>query len=374
VTQTGVLPIPLNDLGRYVSSIAPKLEAKAQLVILGGHFVLGPEVAAFEANFARFCGAPYCVGVANGTEGLELALRAVGVGVGDYVVVAANAGVYGTTALLAAGAVPVFADVDLASALLTPATLRDALSGNPTPKAVIVTHLYGRLADMQGLRAVAAQSGLAVIEDCSQAHGARDDTGRCAGAFGDVGVFSFYPTKNLGALGDGGAIVARNPDIHDRVRQLRQYGWSTKYTSVLPGGRNSRLDELQAALLNVALEDVDARNSRRREIANRYSREICNPAIATPPVSGAEFVAHLYVVATRDRQGLQAHLAAHLIASDVHFPVPEHRQPIFEGRFDAISLPNAETLCASVLSLPCFPELTDDEATRVVAACNSWQP
>lgn len=366
-------PIPFNDLTRMAAACAHDLGERAGEVLRSGYFVLGPWVTRLEQDFAAYCGVGHCVGVGNGTDALELALRALDIGAGHTVAVAANAAMYGTTAVLAAGARPLFVDVDPTTALMSVDTLRACVEARAVPPAaVIVTHLYGRLADMPALLDYARTNDIAVVEDCAQAHGATGGDGRKAGAYGDLAAFSFYPTKNLGAIGDGGAVVCDDPALAGRVRKLRQYGWSSKYTNDISGGRNSRLDELQAAFLCALLPLLDGRNARRREIANRYSREIVHPGLRLPPVSGADYVAHLYVVQAGERESLQAHLRGRAIGCDIHYPIPDHRQPLHGHHFAAVSLPVTEALCARVLSLPCFPEMSDDEVTRVVAACNDW--
>lgn len=368
------MTIPVNDLKRYAAVTSSPLSECAAEILRSGHYVLGPSVATFESAFAAYCGVEHCIGVANGTDALELALRAAEIGPGDGVVVAANAAMYGTTAVLAVGAEPVFADVDESTALLTAETIRQAMPGpSKTPRAVIVTHLYGRLAEMPEIIDLAQAAGMVVIEDCAQAHGARGVDGRRAGAYGAIGAFSFYPTKNLGAMGDGGAITTSNGDLAARVRKLRQYGWSAKYCNELHGGRNSRLDELQAAFLHVLLPDLERRNQRRRGIANRYSARIDNSEIKVPPMAGAEYVAHLYVVTTQRRAALQQHLLESGIATDIHYPVPDHRQPVHADRFASTCLPTTEALCTRALTLPCFPEMADDEVERVIEACNAWR-
>jgi dTDP-4-amino-4,6-dideoxygalactose transaminase len=366
--------IPVNDPGRYIAAIGDRLQAVASHVLASGQFVLGPAVRRFEETFAAYCGVRHCIGVANGTDALELALRALGVGSGEPVLLAANAAMYGTGAVLAVGAMPVFFDVDAATGLVSSQSLATAIAAAPSPpRAAIITHLYGRLAPMEELSALCRRHGLAIVEDCAQAHGASSSSGRRAGSFGDASCFSFYPTKNLGALGDGGAVTCDDDGVAIRLRQLRQYGWSRKYANTLPGGRNSRLDEIQAALLLEMLPDLDARNQRRRGIAQRYSREIVHPEIALPAATGNDYVAHLYVVRTARRDALAAHLAARRIASDVHYPTPDYRQPVIAAAFAGISLPSTETLCAHSLSLPCFPELHDEECAAVIAACNDWE-
>lgn len=364
--------IPVNSLPRHIAPFEDRLGAVAAEVIRSGYYVLGAGVRDFEQAFATYCGAGHAVGVANGTDALELSLKALGAGPGDRVVVCANAAMYGTTAVLACGAEPVFVDIEPGVATMDPQSLRSALARGGRVVAVIVTHLYGRLARMDEILPVCREYGAAVLEDCAQAHGAADQSGRRAGAFGDLASFSFYPTKNLGALGDGGAVVSNSAELAARVRQLRQYGWSEKYTNAAPGGRNSRLDEMQARMLAVMLPALDGWNARRREISNRYSSEIRNAAIETTPPAGAEFVGHLYVVRSDRRDELRKHLGNHGIQTDIHYPRPDHRQPLHNGRFDAVSLPVTERDAERVITLPCFPELTDDEVGRVVQACNRF--
>jgi dTDP-4-amino-4,6-dideoxygalactose transaminase len=363
--------IPINALGRHIAPLQAELAAIAAEVVASGHYVLGPGVRAFEQAFAGWCGVAEAVGVANGTDALELALKAVGVGPGDRVALAPNAAMYGSSATLACAAEPLFVDVD-AEGLMTLDTLRAAVEREGLPKAVIVTHLYGRLAAIEPIVAWAAAQGVAVVEDCAQAHGARRG-GRRAGAFGDAAAFSFYPTKNLGALGDGGAVLTACPERAARLRQLRQYGWSAKYTNALPGGRNSRLDELQARFLLAMLPRLDGWNARRRAIARRYVEGIRHPQLRLPALDDGEaHVAHLFVLRSARREALAAHLHAAGVQTDIHYPLPDHRQPCFGGRYDALLLPGAEREAREVLSLPCFPELADAEVEAVIAACNAF--
>jgi dTDP-4-amino-4,6-dideoxygalactose transaminase len=366
--------IPLNDLSRYASQMAEALSGRATAVITGGRYVLGPLVAEFEDAFARYCGVDHCVGVANGTDALELALRGCGVEPGDAVITCANAAMYGTSAILALGARPVFADVDH-DGLLTADSIRVALAGIAAPpRAVLVTHLYGRMADMQPIAELTRPLGMTLLEDCAQAHGACTADGLRAGACGDAAAFSFYPTKNLGALGDAGAVVTSDSRIAARVRQLRQYGWSNKYENALPGGRNSRLDELQAAFLGELLPDLDRRNRCRIKIAARYSARINHPGIRVPTVPEHGFVAHLYVIRCQAREELASHLARMGVDTAIHYPTPDFRQPVMANQGARTSLPMTEAACAEVLSLPCFPELTEAECDEVIAACNGWEP
>ncbi|MEA9563697.1 MULTISPECIES: DegT/DnrJ/EryC1/StrS family aminotransferase [unclassified Xanthomonas] len=364
-------PVPVNALDRHIGPIAAQLEEVAVKAIRSGYYVLGPNVKAFEEEFAQWCGADDCISVANGTEALELGLRSLNVSEGKRVAVVANAAMYGTTAVLACAAEPVFIDIDPVTCTMAPAALEAELALGKID-VVIVTHLYGKLADMAAFAALADQYGFTIFEDCAQAHGASDAQGRKAGTFGKAASFSFYPTKNLGALGDGGAVTTNDPAVAETLRKLRQYGWAAKYRNELQGGRNSRLDEIQAAFLRVMLPLLDGWNARRRDIANRYSREIKHANIVVPPVSGVDFVAHLYVVHTNDRAGLQKQLADASVNSEVHYPTPDYRQPLFAARFDGIALKATDYSCSRVVTLPCFPELTDAEVTRVIEACNSW--
>jgi dTDP-3-amino-2,3,6-trideoxy-4-keto-D-glucose/dTDP-3-amino-3,4,6-trideoxy-alpha-D-glucose/dTDP-2,6-dideoxy-D-kanosamine transaminase len=361
-------PIPVCDLRRHTERLSGRLAEALLRVAASGWFVLGRETEAFESMFARFCGSRHAIGVGNGTDAIELALRAAGVGPGDLVVTAANAGGYATTAIRAAGARPLYVDVDPRTLLMTAAGVRGVLAQRP--RAVVATHLYGRMCDIASI--VDAAAGVAVIEDCAQAHGASRD-GRRAGSIGLAGCFSFYPTKNLGALGDGGAVVTGDVAIADAVRSLRQYGWSSKYVAARPGGRNSRLDELQAAVLAAKLPLLDGWNARRRGIARRYSDGIDHPAICVAPPGGDEFVAHLYVVRTPAREALRAHLAGRGIGTDVHYPIPDHRQPAWAGDGARVALPETEAAAGEALTLPCFPELADGEVDRVIEACNDWR-
>ena len=364
--------IPVNSLARHFAPLHEALATAAREVVESGYYVLGPGVGAFEAEFATYCGVGHCIGVANGTDALEIALKACGVMPGQRVAVVANAAMYSTTAVLACEAIPVFIDIDPASHAMDPSALQAALDGDSKPHAVIATHLYGRLADIEAIAAACSSAGVTLIEDCAQAHGARLADGRKAGRFGDAATFSFYPTKNLGALGDGGAVVSTNADIAARARMLRQYGWSAKYTNSVAGGRNSRLDELQARLLSLMLPHLDRWNAARRAIANRYSSAILNPRIQVAQTSGDESVAHLYVVRTLERAGLQAHLTAAGVQTDVHYPIPDHRQPCHAGAFDDVHLPATEANAGQVLTLPCFPEMSDAEVEAVIDACNRF--
>jgi dTDP-4-amino-4,6-dideoxygalactose transaminase len=336
-------------------------------VLNSGTFVLGLECTRFETAFAAWCGARHALGVGNGA--IEIVLRALGIGPSDAVATVANAGAYATTAIVACGATPVFVDVDEVTCNIDVAALGATIAKGV--RAVVLTHLYGRLAAPDAVAKLCADEGVYLIEDCAQAHGARLRDRR-AGTFGVAGCFSFYPTKNLGALGDGGAIITNDSGVADKVRRLRQYGWQAKYRSIDAGGRNSRLDEMQAAVLSTKLPYVDAQNARRREIARRYTERISNPAIDVPLRAGESDVVHLFVVRSRDRDALAVHLRHEGIHTDVHYPVPDHRQPVFGARFATTKVPVTERLAGEVLTLPCHPAMTDDEVSHVIAACTAF--
>lgn len=363
--------INFNSLDGSLSRHKKELELAVLRVIESGWVILGPETKRFEAVFANYLGARHCVGVANGTDAIELALKALGIVAGDCVATVANAGMYTTAALLAIGAEPEFMDVDLDSRNASLSEVQRVLSLGV--KAVVVTHLYGlAVGEIEAIARLCEQRGVALLEDCAQAHGALVN-GRRVGTFGDAASFSFYPTKNFGALGDGGAVVTQRDDVAERVSHLRQYGWSTKYQVSFAGGRNSRLDELQAAILMVFLPHLDGANARRREIARSYGEGIRHADVLLPGEAGESSVAHLYVVRSARRDALRAHLQARRIASDVHYPIPDYRQPVFGVRYSDIRLKNTERLAAEILTLPCYPEMSDDDVARVVAAVNAWQ-
>jgi dTDP-3-amino-2,3,6-trideoxy-4-keto-D-glucose/dTDP-3-amino-3,4,6-trideoxy-alpha-D-glucose/dTDP-2,6-dideoxy-D-kanosamine transaminase len=358
--------IPVTDVSRWLHAHRPAVDSALLRVVASGRFLQGPEVSAFEAEFAGYCGTAHCVAVGNGTDALEIAIRALACGPGDQVITVANAGMYASCAVAAAGARPVPVDVDPTTMTIDLAALAAAIG--PRTKAVVATHLYGRLVDMAGLLAITDRRRLPVIEDCAQAHGASRD-GRKAGAWGALGCFSFYPTKNLGALGDGGALTTDDSELAARVRALSQYGWTRRYHAALPGGRNSRLDELQAAVLRLKLPLLDGFNARRRTIVEAYRQALAGLPAALPPADRPDTAAHLCVMVTEDREAVRERLQAFGIDSAIHYPVPDHRQPALAGLVDeGCSLPVTDWLTPRILSLPCFPEMTDGEIERVAYA------
>lgn len=355
--------VPFLGLDRQTAALRADLDAAWARVAGSGRYVFGEEVERFEAELAAFCGTRHAIGVASGTDAITLALAALGVGPGDEVVTAANTCVPTVVGIEATGATAVLVDADPRRLTLDPARLHEALS--PRTRAIVPVHLYGQCADMAEIGSIAAELGIPLVEDCAQAHGARLGERR-AGSLGAAGAFSFYPTKNLGALGDAGAVTTDDPEVDERVRLLRNYGDDGRFHHVRRG-RNSRLDTLQAALLRVKLPFLEPWNERRREIAARYSEALLGSGVE-PPVEAADgrHVYHLYVVQAERRDAFRAALAKHGIETDVHYPLAVHEQPAYEhlaprGR----RLRSSERLAASVVSLPLHPELTDDEVDHV---------
>ena len=371
--DTRLTEVPFLDLRDAHARYADELKAAAARVIDSGHYVLGEELAAFEREFATWCGVRHALGVGSGLDALALILRGyLGLGAlaeGDEVIVPGNTFIASFLAVSANRLVPVPVEPDPVSFNLDPACVAAAIG--PRTRAIMAVHLYGQLADMPALVALARRHGLLLIEDAAQAHGATRE-GRKAGAFGDAAAFSFYPAKNLGALGDGGAIVTGDARLAERVSALRNYGSETKYHHLFQGV-NSRLDEIQAALLRVKLRHLDEDVALRRHVARRYRDGIRHPQIALPEVAHEEQHAwHLFVVRCHRRDALQRHLQAQGVQSQVHYPVPPHRQPAYAELREAW-LPLTERLHEEVLSLPLGPSLGEDAVARVIAACNAFE-
>jgi len=330
-------------------------------VLESGWYILGDEVGAFEEEFAVYLGVNHAVGVGNGTEALHLALVACGIGYGDEVATVSHTAVATVAAIELAGAKPVFVDIDPVTYNMDPDLLEKGITSKT--KAIVPVHLYGRPAPMEEILAIAKEYGLCVVEDCAQAHGATY-RGKRVGSFGDMACFSFYPTKNLGALGDGGAVVTNNPELAEKARLLREYGWAERYVSHTPGW-NTRLDEIQAAILRVKLKHLDFDNARRFKLANLYSEGLFETGIALPMLQkDAVHVYHLYVIRVKERGSLKAYLRSKDIGATVHYPAPVHLQPAYEKI--AVSLPNTEIAAREVLSLPMYPELTENQVQFVI--------
>ena len=361
--------IPFLDLAATHALIEHDILDALQRVVRAGQFILGPEVEAFEREFAAYCGAEHCVGVGNGLDALFLILRASGIGSGDEVLVPANTFIATWLAVSHAGATPVPVEPLETSYNIDPAAIERAI--NSRTRAIIPVHLYGQPADMDAVKKIAARHGLLVIEDAAQAHGGRYK-GNPAGSLGAAAAFSFYPGKNLGALGDGGAVVTSDADLARRIRQLRNYGSEIKYDHQL-AGFNSRLDELQAAVLRVKLRHLDDWNARRRSAAAYYLSRLLPARIGLPAVPHfADPVWHLFVIRSERRDALRVALAAKSIETGIHYPVPPHMQPAYAHlEMPAGSLPISERLHAQVLSLPIGPTITQEQLARVVEIINA---
>lgn len=346
-----------------------EMDAAVKRVLDSGWYLLGAECEAFEREFAEFCGVKHAIGCANGLDALKLIIRAYGFGSGDEIIAPANTYIASLIAISANGATPVLVEPDLATYLIDPSRIEAAIT--PRTRAIMVVHLYGRACEMDAVGEIAAKHGLKVIEDCAQAHGARF-AGRRVGSIGDAAGFSFYPGKNLGCLGDGGAVTTDDDELAVKIRALRNYGSDVKYHFPYRG-TNSRLDEVQAAWLRVKLPHLDADNARRREIAARYLAEITNPAIVQPaPVAADANVWHVYPVRTPRRDSFQKYLAERGVQTVIHYPIPPHRQPAYTEWHD-LSLPITEAIHDTVISLPISPVLTNGEVSEIVAAVNAWE-
>ena len=367
-------PIPQSSPGASYLAHKDEIDAAVARVLGSGWYILGKEVSAFEAEYAGSLGAAHVLGVASGTDALILALRACGVGPGDLVFTVSHTAVATVTAIDLCGATPVFVDIDAARFTMDPEDLDRAIRGasGGTPKAIVPVHLYGHPAAMDRICAIAARYSLRVVEDCAQAHGAALQ-GKQVGTWGHIAAYSFYPTKNLGAFGDGGAVATNDPDLARSVRELREYGWRQRYVSDVRG-MNSRLDELQAAILRVKLRYLAEENAARKRIANVYNNALGEAELQLPLVDLAvDHVYHQYAVRSSRRDALQAYLKSRGIGTIIHYPVPVHLQPAYRGdasRYRA--LPCTEAIAESVLSLPMYPQLSDEDAKRVVDALMGW--
>ncbi|MBN1890225.1 MAG: DegT/DnrJ/EryC1/StrS family aminotransferase [Thermoflexales bacterium] len=352
-----------------------EIDAAVVRVLEGGWYILGQECVAFEREFAAYCGVAHAVGVGSGTEALHLALAACGVGQGDEVIAPAHTAVATVAAIELAGAAPVLVDIDPRNFNLDPGKLEAAIT--PRTKALVPVHLYGQAADLDPVLAVARRHALRVVEDCAQAVGALY-RGRRVGSWGDIAAFSFYPTKNLGALGDGGMVVTSDPELAERAGLLRQYGWRTRYISERIGGCvgwNTRLDELQAAILRVKLSHLEEDTALRRRWAALYDELVSTgDDLALPSeMPYGQHVYHLYVVRHPRRDALQAYLKERGVGALIHYPAPIHLQPAYRGRLgDAGSFPQAERATREALSLPLYPELIEEQVRTVAGAVNSF--
>lgn len=358
--------VPLNDLSRALSRDSEVVLVAINSVLETGHVILGPHVNGFESELSEFLDVKYVLGVASGTDALELAIKAVMPDGKNTVITAPNAGGYTSIAAMRAGYSLIYSDVDPQTMCITAEEVKKVLS--PEVGVVVITHLYGLLTDFSDLIALCKQHDIKIVEDTAQAIGAHRN-GVFAGTIADAGTTSFYPTKNLGALGDGGAVFTNSSETAERIKQLRQYGWSTKYKVDLPGGVNSRLDDMQAAILSKRLPNLQSWNERRREIISHYREQTVQRDFLILPAEGTWHSGHLAVVVSSNRDSLRGQLLREGIQTDIHFPIPDHLQPAW--RYSDLKLPNAEKAAKEVFSLPCFPEMTDSEIEYVGRTLNN---
>jgi dTDP-4-amino-4,6-dideoxygalactose transaminase len=367
--------IPFFDLKKQYESIKAEIDGATRRVYASGWFILGPETEAFEQEFADYIGVKYGVGVNSGTDALHLAIRALGIGKGDEVITVPNTAVATVAAIEMAGATPVLCDVRADSMNMDADSFAAAITSKT--RAVIPVHLFGQAAELDAIIGIARQYRLAVIEDCAQAHGATYQ-GQKVGSLGDIACFSFYPTKNLGAYGDGGAVVTNDARLAERVKLLRQYGWRARYESEI-SGVNTRLDELQAALLRVKLKYLPAWTQARRERASLYTELLPNKRVHPPSeMTYGAHVYHLYVVqcdesAGASRDYLALFLKEREIGTAIHYPTPIHSQSAYQARAPIGSLPVAEKLAREILSLPLYPELALADIRAVAAALREFE-
>lgn len=368
--MVGPLSIPLVNPRASYFACKKEIDAAIASVMESGRYILGQEVSAFEQEFAAYIGVRFGIGVGSGTEALHIALRACGIRPGDEIVTVSHTAVATVSAIQLCGARPILVDIDLSTFVMDVSQVERAITSRT--KAVIPVHLYGNMVDMQSLRSIADRHGLWIIEDCAQSHGA-SQKGQKSGTWGDIAAFSFYPTKNLGALGDAGMVLTSDPELNKRVRLLREYGWRQRYISEI-SGLNSRLDEIQAAILRVKLKYLDQWNEERRKRARIYTERL-TPLGVVCPSEGLETqpVYHLYVIRTKKRDALRTFLKEKGIETLIHYPVPVHLQKAYEELgYREGDLPLTEQCASEILSLPLFPEIKEDEIEKVIESVQSF--
>ncbi len=363
-------PIPQTDPRAGYLALKAEIDAAIAGVLESGQYILGPVAERFENDFAAFLGVAHGIGCASGTDAIELALRACGIGAGDLVFTVSHTAVATVAAIERAGATPVLVDIEPDGFVMDPAALDAALRNPPPgrPAAVLPVHLYGEPADLAAIGELARAHGLRMIEDCAQSHGARYRE-RAVGSFGDIACFSFYPTKNLGALGDAGIIATADPSLAEAAREIREYGWRERYVSAR-SGINTRLDPIQAAILAVKLPRLESDNRRRQAIAAAYDADLSGSSLVLPRRRpGASHVFHQYVVRTDRRDQLREHLRAAQIGTGIHYPAPVHLHPAYRGRVPVgpTGLRTTERVVGEILSLPIYPQLSDADIARVTA-------
>ncbi len=361
--------LPANPGAQYQAH-REQIDQAIRKVLDSGWYILGDSVKEFERAFAHYIGVSECVGVANGTDAVALALRGCGIGPGDEVITVSHSAVATVAAIEMIGAVPVFVDIEPSTRCMDPQKIAAQIS--PRTRAIVPVHIYGQPARIEEILHIARTHSLKVIEDCAQAHGAMVGSRR-VGSFGDAAAFSFYPTKNLGAIGDGGAVVTNLKPVAESVRMLQQYGWKSRYVSDI-AGVNSRLDELQAAILSVKLPYLDQDNARRRAVAERYRASIDGERLQAPPVvEDTTHAMHLFVVECPEREAFRDFLTQQGVGTSIQYPFAIHQQPAYQGRIRSGALVETETLYERVVSLPMFPELAEVAVDQVCQALREWQ-
>ncbi|NND51462.1 MAG: DegT/DnrJ/EryC1/StrS family aminotransferase [Flavobacteriaceae bacterium] len=361
------------DLEKYNAQFKSEFEGQFSSFLISGRYILGESVSKFETDFAAFCGADHCVGTGNGLDALILIFRSyIELGKlkeGDEVIVPANTFIASILSIIHAGLKPILVEPDEKTFNISPKEIEKAIT--PKTKAILAVHLYGQLADMAAIKTTASTHGLLVIEDAAQAHGAKSENGKMAGNFGHAAAFSFYPAKNLGALGDGGAAMTNDTELADMIRTLGNYGTTSKYVNAFKGV-NSRLDEIQAMFLNIKLRQLDADNKKRRSMANHYLKSISNDKVRLPFYSGQEdHVFHQFVLRVDDRADFIAHLSETNIGSLIHYPIAPHQQDAL-SEYKNVHLPITETIHDTVVSIPLNPMLSQNELEVIVERINTY--
>ena len=357
-----------NPKAQYLSCRG-EINSAIQNVLDSGWCILGKEVEQFEQEFAAFNSARHAIGVGSGTEALHMGLRAMDIGPGDEVITTAHTAVATASAIVLSGATPVFVDIERDYFTIAPYQIESAIT--PKTKAIIPIHIYGQPANMTAVMEIAQKHGLKVIEDCAQAHGAKYN-GKRVGSIGDVGCFSFYPTKNLGSIGDGGALVTNDDSLAQKIKLFREYGWEERYISTKEGW-NSRLDEVQAAILRIKLRKLDSNNDRRRKLADNYKKELVGLPLELPIVrEGATHVYHLFVIKTDQRDILREYFQKNGIQTTIQYPVPIHHQQFYVDLLGKTSLPVTEKMASKILSLPMYPELEEADQKQVINVLHNF--
>ena len=358
--------LPLANPSLDNAKYFPSLEKKIINILRGDKYILGKEVSLFQKNFARYCNSKFCLGTSSGTDSILLALKALNIKENDKVITAPNAGYYSTLSIKAQKAIPIYVDIDPNSMTISNSSIEKILDENKV-KCIVITHLFGFLANLDPILKLASKHNIPIIEDCAQAHGAKFK-GKVAGTFGDIGTYSFYPTKNLGAIGDAGALITNKKDIYEALIKLYQYGWGDKYYVDMPFGQNSRMDEMQAGILNVKLKKIDKLNVLRKKIVNSYAAVNFNN-LSVHNFKNDNFVAHMAIVRTKYRNKLKKYLLNNNIGCDIHYPILDYQQ---HANLIKTQCNNAEQINKEILSIPCYPSMKSQEVNYVISVLKNF--